>query len=109
MSNVSTNPVSISYPSSYKTDNSWLAVIAKALAKCMTELQRRMMHDADKMSKLQTKESHHKLSKQEQEALNNAKTDLKVATQEYGMVVNSVNTVLQSIGQADTVLARSNR
>lgn len=100
MSNIAANPVSISFPRHSSQDGSWLAVIAKALAKCMTQLQDRMVEDANQMSVGKDP------TDAEQKQANEAKADLQVAGQQYAQVVNALNTVIKTVGQADAVLAR---
>lgn len=74
-------------------DSSWLSLIAKALAKAMGKLQHRMKADATLIDASGGKD-------------NSAQTDLKVAAQEYALVVSSINTVLKTVGQANNALAR---
>ncbi len=78
-----------------KGDNSWLSVLAKHLAKAMTKLQRRMEADGRAMDAGGNKG-------------NQAKADLQVAAKEYSLIVSAIDTVIKTVGQADTALARKN-
>lgn len=95
MSNVSgASNIAFNYSSTGAGDSSWMAALAKALAKVMTDLQKRMVKDGKEMSS------------KDKTTANNAKSDLQVASQEYGLVVNAINTVLKSVGEANSTLAR---
>jgi len=95
MSVSGTQNISFSTPVDSGSDNSWMAALAKALAKSMTSLQNRMVADGKAMD----------TGGKSTSAGNNANTDLQVATQQYSLVVTAISNVLNTVGAANKALA----
>lgn len=96
MSVSGTQNISFSTPSSSDGDNSWMAALAKALAKSMTSLQNRMVADGKAMD----------TGGKSTSAGNNANTDLQVASQQYSLLVTAISTVMKAAGDANTTLVQ---
>lgn len=85
-------PINVS--STSQGDNSWMSKVAEALAKAMTKLMDRMYNDAKDMAS------------DDKHTASEAKADFQVASQQYTMVVTAISTVLKTLGEANTSLAR---
>lgn len=96
MSVSGTQNISFSTPVDSGSDNSWMAALAKALAKSMTTLQNRMVADGKAMD----------TGGKSTSAGNNANTDLQVASQQYSLLVTAISTVMKAAGDANTTLVQ---